>query len=302
MENALDFYSRQSVFTEPKKYAYLFEGLPDSIPKLCQIIQGVVVHQDDTKKIYHFDIPKHRKLESNTRYVSKILKKIIDLEDDKLTVARKPKKRFIGVCRDFGIMLCSVLRYKNIPARLRCGFATYFKRGWYVDHWLCEYWEAEENRWVLVDTEINDEIRREYNIDPSFNSFDVKHNQFIFSGEAWQLCRSGKADPKKFGVPSINLWGLWLVRGNLLRDLATLNKVELLPWDYTKFSDKQFEKMSELPPKEVDLLDRLAEAVANVDDDWRKVRELYKSNPKLQVHKKVTSYTNLGPREVKLPI
>lgn len=297
---SLDFYSTQSVFSDPKEYAHLFKDLPDSIPELCEIVRGVIVHQDDTKKIHHFEIPKHRRLEPNTRYVSKILQAIIDLQNDKLTVTRKPEKRFIGLCRDFGIMLCSILRYKNIPARLRCGFAGYYVRNWYVDHWLCEYWNARENRWVLVDTEVNDVVRSEYNIDPSVNSLDVNHDQFVLSGKVWQMCRSGKADPKKFGVPEINISGLWFVRGSLLRDLAALNKVELLPWDYTEFGDKQFDEISELSRGEVNLLDKLAETVTGVYDNWGQVRELYKDNPQLQVHKKVTSYTSLGPREVEL--
>ena len=301
-KNALDFYSTQSVFSDPKENKYLFENLPDSIEELCEIIRGVIVHQDDTKKIYNFDIPEHRQLESNTRYVSKILQRIVELQGDKLTVVCKPEKRFIGVCRDFAIILCSILRYKNIPARLRCGFATYYERSWYVDHWLCEYWNARQNRWILVDTEVNDAVRKTYDIEPSFNSFDVSYKQYILSGKAWLMCRSGKANPKKFGVPSINIAGLWFVRGNLLRDFTALNKVELLPWDYTKFSDKQFNNISELPEKEIRLVDRLAEAVINVYDDWGKVRELYKNNSQLQVQKKVTSYTTLGPKEIELKL
>lgn len=304
LRKSLNFYSTQSVFSDPKEYAHLFEGLPDSISRLCKIIQGVIAHRDVTQELCNFKIPEHRQLEPNTRYISKILRIIIDLQDDKLAIAREPEKRFIGTCRDFSLLFCSILRCKKIPARVRCGFAVYFKcgDGWYVDHWLCEYWNAKKNRWTLVDAEVDDKVRREYVIDPSLNPLDVNHEQFILSGKAWQMCRAGEVDPKRFGVPEIGISGLWFVRGSLLRDLAALNKIELLPWDYTKFGDKQFDKLSELPMGEVSLIDELAEAVANVYDDWGQVRKLYEDSSQLQVHKKVTSYTSLGPKEVELKL
>lgn len=303
LRHSLDFYSTQSVFSDPKEYAYLFENLPDSVAELCEIIQGVIAHRDVTQKLCNFKVPKHRQLEPDTRYISKILKTIISLQDDRLAIARELEKRFIGICRDFSLLLCSILRYKKIPARVRCGFAVYFKYdGWYVDHWLCEHWNAKEKRWVLVDAEIDDRVRKEYVVDPSLDPLDVNHDQFILSGKAWQMCRSGGANPKKFGVPDIDIAGLWFVRGSLLRDLVALNKVELLPWDYTKFGDKRFDKVSELAVDEVNLLDELAETITNVYVNWEQVRKLYENNLQLQVHKRVTSYTSLGPKEVKLEL
>ena len=44
-----------------------------------------------------------------------------------------------------------------------------------------------------------------------------------------QLCRAGQANPDLFGV--FDMHGMWFIRGNVVRDLAALNKVELLPWD-----------------------------------------------------------------------
>jgi len=298
---SLNYYSCQSIFSDPKEYKYLFENLPDPIDKLCEVMQGVIVHQHDTK-IYGFNVPKNRQFEANARYVSKILKTIIDLQNDKLPIKRVPEKRFIGLCRDFAIVLCSILRYKGIPARLRCGFATYYEPGWYVDHWLCEYWNDKENRWVLVDTEVNEAVRKEYKLKPSFNSLNVNHEQFILSGKAWQMCRLGKVDPKKFGVPRINVLGLWFVVGNLLRDLAALNKIELLPWDYTEFTDRQFDNVSELSKKETTIIDKVAEAIEGVYDDFGKIVAVYQNTPQFQIHQEVVSYTNLGPKKIKLRI
>ena len=52
------------------------------------------------------------------------------------------------------------------------------------------------------------------------------------AGEAWQLLRSGQEDPADFGVFGTENWGAGEVRGNAMRDLASLvRKVEMLPWD-----------------------------------------------------------------------
>ncbi|HEV8298613.1 MAG TPA: hypothetical protein VGQ20_15005 [Acidimicrobiales bacterium] len=49
-------------------------------------------------------------------------------------------------------------------------------------------------------------------------------------GQAWQWCRSGRADAGTFGVAG-HTFGLPEVAGNAVRDLAALNTVEMLPWD-----------------------------------------------------------------------
>jgi len=51
----------------------------------------------------------------------------------------------------------------------------------------------------------------------------------ISNGREYQLCLQGEVDPSAFGI--FDMSGLWFVQGNLVRDLAALNKMELLPWD-----------------------------------------------------------------------
>ena len=58
---------------------------------------------------------------------------------------------------------------------------------------------------------------------------DVPRDQFLVAGDAWQLCRAGKADPMDFGI--LDLFGWWMIAGNVVRDLAALNNREMLPWD-----------------------------------------------------------------------
>ena len=51
----------------------------------------------------------------------------------------------------------------------------------------------------------------------------------VLAGDAWRLCRAGKADPKTFGI--LDMYGLWFIASNVIRDVASLNNHEMLPWD-----------------------------------------------------------------------
>jgi hypothetical protein len=44
-------------------------------------------------------------------------------------------------------------------------------------------------------------------------------------------CRAGELSAELFGIEFSQRRGLWFIAGSLIRDLATLNKCEILPWD-----------------------------------------------------------------------
>jgi hypothetical protein len=44
MPDPLEYYAHPGPMTDPKKYASLFEGLPTTIPALCQVVQGLLIH------------------------------------------------------------------------------------------------------------------------------------------------------------------------------------------------------------------------------------------------------------------
>lgn len=296
--NELEYYTSQSPITSPGKYSKLLENIPDSLVEICDVVHGLVVHQDDTETLYNFELSNERKLESNTRYVEKIFARIIELDSDSLDKTRLPQKRYSGSCRDFAILTCSILRSKGVPSRLRCGFAAYFHPDWYSDHWICEYWDKGKGKWKFVDSELGKEESVKYKI--SFDKTDIPRDLFFVAGKAWFDCKTGRLDPNKLGVKEINVKGYWFIRADVLRDLASLNKVELLPWDYTSYFDKQFEKLEALPEWEVEEINQIAEITSRDNIDFQKVIETYKNNPNFQVIKELTSYTSTGAIKVGL--
>jgi hypothetical protein len=65
-----------------------------------------------------------------------------------------------------------------------------------------------------------------------FDPLDVPRDRFIAAGDAWQRCRSGRAAAERFGLSFVpGLCGAWFIAGNVVRDLAALNRMEMLPWD-----------------------------------------------------------------------
>jgi Transglutaminase-like superfamily len=109
--------------------------------------------------------------------VAQIIDRIRMLDDQPLSVCRSANARLIVVYRHFTVLFAALLRETGIPARGRCGFGTYFRSGRFVDHWVCEYWNAPEARWVLVDAFIAAEQREK--LRPDFNPLDVPRDRFV---------------------------------------------------------------------------------------------------------------------------
>jgi hypothetical protein len=149
---------------------------------------------------------------------------LLALDQAPLSVPREPGKRVIGTCRHFAVISCALLRYRGIPARVRCGFATYFQPGQGLDHWITEYWDDATRRWMRIDSEI---LGQSVLTHPE----DVRPDEFLTGGEAWDAFRRGEIDTSHFGVYGTENWGVGEIRGNAVKDLAALNKVETLPWD-----------------------------------------------------------------------
>ena len=206
-----------------------FRALPRDLAPLCELVQGVLIHRDIAPWLYGLTLTEAQRDDGHLRPMAQMLSRIHALDARPLTDARDVGHRLPSVCRHFSLMLCSILRAQGVPARPRCGFGAYFTRGKFEDHWVCEYWNAAEKRWILVDAQLDAIQRKALNI--NFDPTDTPRNKFIIAGDAWQMCRSGGADPAAFGLTHIHESGLWFIAGNVLRDLASLNKMEMLPWD-----------------------------------------------------------------------
>ena len=273
--NSLAYYARPGIMTDPKEYAGQLDGMPTEIPALCEVVQGLLLHIFWAER-YGLELTEERKQEVNIRTVQGKLAQILALSDQPLTTARSLEQRLVGNCRDFSVLLCAILRHQGVPARARCGFGAYFSPGRFEDHWVCEYWHADEGRWVLVDAQL-DAFQRQ-TLDIQFDPLDVPRDQFLVGGKAWQMCRAGQANPDHFGI--FDMHGMWFIRGDLVRDFLALNKVEILPWD--GWGELITDEPS-LSAEETAWFDRLAALTLAGNEAFSEIRSLYENDVRLHM-------------------
>ena len=285
-------FAQYGKITNPGPYANLYTDLPSDIPALVQVVQGLLVHVFWAER-YGLNLSEERKAEAQLRSMEHRLARTLELDSSPLTTPRPNEKKIVGNCRDFSVTLASMLQSKGIPVRPRCGFGTYFLPNHYEDHWVCEYWNEAEQRWVLVDAQL-DHLQCEVMKIP-FNPLDVPRDQFIVGGAAWKLCRTRQADPDQFGI--FDMHGMDFVKGDFIRDVAALNKVELLPWDCWGMI---FTDYATLPADDLSMLDRLADLTCTDVPNFDLVRQFYESDPRLRVGESIQSYVNGNMEQIEL--
>jgi hypothetical protein len=268
MSGILDFYRSPGPVTGLGPHARLADALPADIEAIRDAVQGLLLHVFWAER-YGVKLADERKAEVNLRRVDRQLSRLLELDPSPLARARPFERRLVGNCRDFSTIMTALLRAKGIPARARCGFGTYFLPNRYEDHWVCECWNAGTHRWVLVDAQLDGFQREKLKID--FDPLDVPRDRFLVGGAAWQRCRTGGADPDRFGI--FDMHGLWFVRGDLVRDFLALNKVEILPWDHG-WGYLAGEDEAAYP-----LMDRIASLTTAPHESFDEIRALFGSDP-----------------------
>lgn len=262
----LVYYASQGIVTDPRPHADLFEGLPEGVDALVTSVQGLLLHVF-WAEAHGVNLTEERHGEPGIRSVGDMLARIRELDGRPLSNPRDVERKLVGNCRDYSVLLTAMLRHQGIPARARSGFGTYFTPGEYTDHWVCEYWNADEVRWVTVDAQL-DELQIS-TLGITFDPLDVPPGRFVTGGEAWLTCRAGDADPKRFGI--MDLRGMSFIRGNVGHDVWALNKIETLPWEGWGVPWKE---ESDLTRDDLDFLDEVSRLTLRGDESFGEIRSL----------------------------
>jgi hypothetical protein len=261
MMNAIDYAEPGPLTGLGGVRSSVLDDLPFEAIEICRVVGGLVIHPRDAEA---WRRPADRFGENQVRAVGDLVAALLVMDSAPLSRLRVPERRVIGTCRHFAVLTCALLRYRGIAARARCGFATYFQPRRSVDHWITEYWHEGENRWVRVDSEI-------LGLEVLQRPEDLVVGQFLTGGEAWAAFRGGQIDAAQYGVYGTDNWGPAEIRGNAIRDLAALNKVEMLPWD--EWGRMHASYMGETGAEYDEFLDTVAAVCA--EDDSSAVVELY---------------------------
>ena len=277
--DTLDFYARPGMMTEVGQNSDLLAGLPTEIGALCKVVQQNLIHVFWAER-YGRTLSDEEKATLNIRTTSRKLELMRQVDGQHLAAARPLEKRQVGNCRDFSLLLTAILRHQGRPARARCGFGAYFIPGHFEDHWVCEYWNPEQDRWILVDAQLDDFQRKALKI--TFDPLDVPHDQFVIAGQGWQMCREGRAKPEQFGIFDMHGW--WFIFGDVVRDFLSLNKVEILPWDYeVGFFTHRLEDPFPQDQAEIALYDKIAALTVAGNEAFQEIRQNYSEDARWRV-------------------
>ncbi|MGD2086088.1 MAG: hypothetical protein PVH61_07890 [Candidatus Aminicenantes bacterium] len=115
-------YKSLSRFTDPGDFSSMLDKLPDDVIGICEIAKQQMIHHN---LLPYYGIPKSKWKEMNNIWpprMNDLLEALKDTEPHNLYDQRKPEQRIIGSCMKESHLLAGMLRYKNIPVRIRAGF------------------------------------------------------------------------------------------------------------------------------------------------------------------------------------
>ena len=271
-ESVLDFYKQYSSFTDPGEYSYLYKNLPDSLPELCSLIRSQFIHPYAELPQYRDQIPEERWNEMEKYPTAKsILAGLLSYDSRGFVKDRKPQDKLVLGCREYAIILASVLKYRGIPVRIRCGHATYLEPGFHVSHTVCEVWNKKDKRWLLVD--------------PSTGMIDFNRDKFDFSNEAWLKMQKGEINPNLYIAPP-NTSGLVSIVGKISPDLLSILGTEFTIYQYAPILEYTLNNQNKLSTEQIEILNKISELMQSLDaDNLTKLRDIYNSTPEIQITK-----------------
>jgi hypothetical protein len=277
-EEVLAFYATPGRFTTLASDVFA----SDDVGRVVDVVQGLLVYDVVAEPFYGVELSPEQAEVIHERDTARLLAIARDVDPRPLDEARPPGSRVGARCHAFSRLTVAFLRAAGVPARARCGFGAYFRPGWYEDHWVAEYWNATERRWHMADAQLDATWRKrlEFHGDP----LDVTTTEFLTAGSAWRAWRRGDLDASQCGLSAIEEHGAHWIAGNLRLDFASLNKVEMLPWDVWGAGWKPGERPTEA---ELAFFDGVAALTVDADSRFRDLRERYDTDEQLRVGNEV---------------
>jgi hypothetical protein len=225
-EEALAFYATPGRFTTLGRD----DGFASAdVRRVADVVQGLLVYDVVAQPLYGVDLDAELAEAIHERDSARLLTLAREVDARPLDAARPPGRRVGARCHAYSRLTVAFLRAAGVPARARCGFGAYFRPGWYEDHWVAEYWDATAGGWRMVDAQLDAAWRKMLGFEG--DPFDISPTEFVTAGSAWQAWRRGELDASRCGLSGIDEHGAHWIAGCLRLDFASLNKVEMLPWD-----------------------------------------------------------------------
>lgn len=280
-------YLETSIYTYVGAYKEFILSLPDDIPSIGMLVCDQITHPSMyftepspyLENAYYgkfASYPKQRFKNEDELYITAVamIAGILRLDERGFTKSRDVTKRITVSCRQASILFSAILKAKGIPCRSRAGFMDFGNAGEsYMEHWVNEYWDFDENRWVLADVDGYYEYESRF----GYSQFDLPRRKFVTASEAWLGLRKNILD-KRLDVFSPN--PLEGVCEYLFMDFHALMNNEIF-YSYQPLYLRG--GIQTLDERELCELDHLAKLLANPDKNMEQIAKLQAANEKLSI-------------------
>lgn len=281
----LDFYKETSMYTDLGMYKDFAKKLPDNIPELSllqrkQIIHPIVIWNhaqegwwDDLNKVPNTSIIFEDDIFTTAiSMLAELLRR-----DNNYSINRKVGDKIHVTCRGEAILLASILKAKGIPARARSGFAEYLRHdGIYHDHWITEYYNYKENKWILVDAD-----NQWGDLKIKFDLNNIPKSEYGYAADIYLDLRSKKLkeDRVEYASEPVTI-GLKAAIRCMMYDFHCLLNDEIIFDFIPKYI---LNKNFELNEEELKELDNLALLMKNSDDNFEKIKNIWDTEEKFRI-------------------
>lgn len=198
------------------------------------------------------------------------------LDDRGFILQRAIENKLVVTCRYVSVLMSAFLKAKGISCGSRAGFAPNFYENKSGDHWINQYWNERENRWITFDADgfFNDE-------ELGFNQFDIPNNQFDWAADTWLNIRNGKVDGKYFVyADALGTNSLKAVIRAIFYDFHALMNDEISYKFQPCYIDGKFNILTENDLIEID---DLAKLMLKPDKNFNKLISIWNSNRKYRI-------------------
>ncbi len=286
-DKMLQQYLETSVYTDVGSYRDFVLSLPDDIASIGMLVCDQITHPSMyfTKVSPYLEenyygkfssYPKRRFKNEDELYITAVamIAGILRLDGAGFTKYRDVAKRITVSCRQASVLFSAILKAKGIPCRSRAGFMDFGDAGEsYMEHWVNEYWDFGESRWVLAD------VDGYYEYEPRFgySQFDLPRRKFVTASEAWLGLRKGTLHKKLDVFSSDPLEG---VCEYLFMDFHALMNNEIFYSYQPLYLRGDIRNLSE---EELGELDELSKLLAEPDENRERIESLWQDNEKFSI-------------------
>jgi hypothetical protein len=286
-QKVLNYFLQFGTYTYPGLYeSKLKNDLPDDIREIGELVRKNIIHRTtlasgntgenvdmrfgDMTKVPWWRQPEDDILVTAAAMLAELYRR----DSQGFILNREPKDKLVLTCRFVSILVASILKSKGIPARVRAGNASYFDMGDLgdvsADHWINQYWDEKEKRWVTID--VDGSMSFVGNFDP----YDMPNDKFDFPAKAWLEIRSGRLDPNRFYNAKPE-FGAIVVLWSLFYDFHSLMNNEIIYIYGPAGEYGQNKKFKNLTKKEFEKIDNLAQLMLNPDENYEKLVDIWET-------------------------